>query len=98
MTNLEITKLCAEAMGIPHTVCADRYKVNFVEILDHRNPGNGGEYDPINNDAQAMKIIKEFPYIAIKAMQAELEKTPIENCDFNMAICEYIAKMKQETK
>lgn len=60
MTDLEMTKLCAEAMGIACEVNTDSHGSEFVEIIQARNPGNGGEYDPLHDDAQAMALVKRF--------------------------------------
>ena len=47
MTDLELTKLCAEAMGIdPEDVC--------------RQEWSSRRYDPLHDDAQAMALVKKF--------------------------------------
>jgi len=60
MTDLEMTRLCAEAMGITYRVSHDRRSGEFVEINTGRDPGNEGEYDPLHDDAQAMALVKKF--------------------------------------
>jgi hypothetical protein len=60
MTDLEMKKLCAEAMGLRVKISQDRmYSAGsglFIEIISERDPGNGGEYDPLRDDAQAMAL------------------------------------------
>ena len=90
MTDLEITKLCAEAMGIawdkgcPNIMCAecDEYAI---------------PYDPLHDDAQAMALMKKFPgacldefdlYVIMRGMDAPM--------DLNRAICECVAKMQKD--
>jgi len=65
MTDLEITKLCAEAMELPHKIATDRQNGDFVEIIKQSNPGNGGEFDPLHDDAQAMALLKSF-WLAVR--------------------------------
>ena len=57
MTDLEMTMLCAKAMKIVCTVSYDRYSnMAFAEIIDPANPGNGGAYGPLHDDAQCMAL------------------------------------------
>jgi hypothetical protein len=59
MTDLEMTRLCAEAMGIPCKVSFDkRSNADYIEINTGRDPGNEGEYDPLHDDAQAMALVR----------------------------------------
>ena len=59
MTNLEINGLCAAAMEIPHKI--SRYRgEDFIEILNERLPGNGGEYNPLRDREQAMDLVLRF--------------------------------------
>ena len=47
MTDLELTKLCAEAMGIE------------ISPVRHGD-GDFSLYDPLHDDAQAMALVKKF--------------------------------------
>jgi hypothetical protein len=67
MTHLEMTKLCAEAMGLKTTV-ADYahagYGISgtYVQLSsEHRGDGpNSDVYNPLHDDAQAMALVKRF--------------------------------------
>jgi hypothetical protein len=55
MTDLEMTRLCAEAMGFP-----------YPEPVGHPDIGHlvpwttDWTYDPLHNDSQAMELVKRF--------------------------------------
>jgi len=53
MTNLEITRACAEAMGL------ERLAVNGAEVVIGMTP-NRYVYRPLHDDAQAMALVKRF--------------------------------------
>jgi hypothetical protein len=55
--DLALVRRVAELMGIAHKVSACKYGGEFVEILDPKNPGNGGEYNPLTNDAQCFAVL-----------------------------------------
>lgn len=57
MTDLEITRLCAEAMGIPAVIEGDRL---FWWSGTTRGNRIQYAYDPLHNDAQAMALVKRF--------------------------------------
>ena len=57
MTDLEITELCAEAMGL------DSSK-GYVSIRCKECDEYGLTYDPIDNEGHSMELIKNFPIIA----------------------------------
>ncbi len=52
MTNLEITRLCAKAMG--YTILGTKHGDHIVIA------GGGCLYDPLHDDAQAMALIKKL--------------------------------------
>jgi len=52
MTDLEITKLCAEAMGYTKWGCHLGGLPGFTKET--------GVYDPVHDDAQAMALVKRF--------------------------------------
>lgn len=66
MTELDTTEavrlcaLAAEAMGIAHEINTDSHGIEFVEIISARNPGNGGEYDPLTNCEQCLALVERF--------------------------------------
>ena len=66
MTDLEMTKRCAEKMGWKHyglaskTVC---YKVSKCAIIADNDKGGDQVYDPLHDDAQAMALVKKFSLI-----------------------------------
>lgn len=51
MTYEEMTRLCAEAMGIPVSLLGGRWRVN---------PYHNDEYSPLHDDAQAMALVKKL--------------------------------------
>ena len=89
MTDLEITRLCAEAM----------------EIIDAYPMYGGNPYDPFHDDAQAMALVKKFllsidPAQPIGWHVAKQETKFFDAAyahedDLNHAICECVAKMQQ---
>lgn len=63
MTNLEITKLCAEAMDLDVVVHhADGYEDAIVTRSSavYAFRSDTDEYDPLHDDAQAMALVKRF--------------------------------------
>lgn len=103
MSDLEITKLCAEAMG--YTVSGDRRntrKLLGVWVEEH------GHYYPLHSDIQAMALVKKLGVSVDPAEDAppftwrtclppwdEDDKNYVEHSDLNRAICEVVAKMQQ---
>jgi hypothetical protein len=59
MTDLELTKLCADWRGIEYSVQKDRYGGEpYVRIEAFPGDANGGCYQPLHNDLQAMDLVK----------------------------------------
>jgi hypothetical protein len=92
MTDLEMTKLCAEAMGLKSRPT----KHNDQDVL----PMHDG-YDPLHDDAQAMALVKEFnlrigwfPEPGVAGNWGAYTY----NADLNRAIVECVAKMQKEKK
>ena len=101
MDDLEITKLCAEAMG---------FKVERdMQTCCHCSSDDGRAvffYDPLHDDAQAMALVKEFKIgidcgrdggdmsAASLVVNGVMYVRHAE--DLNRAICECVAKMQQE--
>lgn len=93
MTNLEITRACAEAMGL------ERLAVNGAEVVIGMTP-NRYVYRPLHDDAQAMALVKRFRL----EVYCEPEHDDLWLCnerngeasmhaDLNRAICLCVAKM-----
>ncbi len=85
MTDLEITKLCAEAMGVtPSLVHADG------QI----------KYWPLTEDAQAMALVKKFGVAVYRGDSgwwwADIINLVmrVSNADLNRAICLCVANMQ----
>ena len=99
MTDLEMTRLCAEAMY------GDRFLEFGGKILlpNMRSESNG--YDPLNNNAQAMALVKRFGMEMSRAQTGEwfvrhflCGSEAIINTDLNRAIVECVAKMQSAKK
>lgn len=109
MTDLEITRLCAEAMEAPPTLpgSSDIWAVSIA----YRPEGKSTKcwvrstYDPLHDDAQAMALVKKFDMriaehsydhwrAAIPNQQIGLDYTSHEQ-DLNRAICECVARMQK---
>ena len=109
MTDLEVTKLCAEAMKFsacrPYGGASHRFQIAHA--------GFGWElYDPLHDDAQAMALVKRLRVMLrpeysggvydrkltgrwIAATNtAGLNDYQEVNADLNRAICECVAKMQ----
>ena len=96
MTDLEITKLCAEAMGYP---------TNWA------NPdiplGGPHNYNPLHDDAQAMALVKKLGIAVYHecrytdsrvvwiAWRMGDPSTKIVNSDLNRAACECVAEIQK---
>ena len=84
MTDLEITNLCAEAMGI-YPDAKWFYVVGGITM----------KYQPFYDGAQAMALLEKYPFECLDAMWAS-----IKNCnmlaplDLNRAICVCVAQMQ----
>ena len=109
MTDLEMTKLCAEAMELT-VVRADEFGV-FVEDDDLADAANATgcnscslppwRYDPLHNDAQTMALMKRIKLMADwrgdpegDVWQVEGESSWSMNHDLNGAIVECVARMQ----
>lgn len=94
MTDLEITKRCALAMGY-----TDRYVYPDGLDLMFRN---GTQYDPLHDDAQAMELTKKFKlnigqlsggWCKVFIMPTEGRMHEGESQDLNRAICLCVASL-----
>ena len=103
MTDLEITKLCAEAMGYSVVKGDGRYKNRMAIATKDGEPVTN--YDPLKHDAQAMALVKKFR-ISVNSYNDDYQVWPTRidkkiagnactfAADLNRAICECVAKMK----
>ncbi len=104
MNDIEITKRCAEAMGL--TVWPEKHSDGL--FVDGRGPVLQGTFstlwNPLTNDAQAMALVKKFvlhiEWLATKDWSVDFgSRAQIQfvacNSDLNRAICECVAKMQK---
>lgn len=102
MTDLEITKLCAEAMGLKG-VHISHDKFGDARVLYVPSGNDGVRYNPLHDDAQAMALVKKLRLSVIAAPMAgwivhngeDATFTKSVGTDLNRAICECVAKMKE---
>ena len=95
MTDLEITKLCAEAMWFSDGWNEHRKGLVFL-AADY------SAYDPLHDDSQAMALVKRYPHECLEAMKRELITPPVlpnkrllRATDLNRAICECVARIQK---
>ena len=95
MTDLEITRLCAAAMGIP--TWEEASGGPEILYLDVR-VSTGVKYRPLHDDAQAMALMKKFKLgLAFSGHWSVYEQGDGESghaADLNRAICECVAKIR----
>ena len=99
MTDLEITRLCAEAMGLKTVqyVTGDGCLCTANEKLK-----KDFYFDPLHDDAQALALVKKFG-LAIDIMSVRKlgwcvwpsDDALIVNVDLNRAICECVARIEE---
>ena len=94
MTDLEMTKLCAEAMGLSTT---EQYGMVFDE-------SGRALYDPLHDDAQAMALVKDLrlnvgpiavdhePMWAVSFLVRNGPTDWTEHANLNRAIVECVAR------
>ena len=109
MNDIEITRLCAEAMGY------DEYSEHIDaegrwEIYLERDAGIGTRiYWPLNDDAQAMALVKKFGLhlgredigdwiVEMFSWKRGLWMEVAHSKNLNRAICECVAKMQVAKK
>ena len=98
MTDLEMTRLCAEAMGNPWL---EWFREVGMSDLGKIGPQNMPFFDPFHDDAQAMALVKWFGMEMSRAQTGEwfvrhflCGSEAIINTDLNRAIVECVAKMQ----
>ena len=104
MTDLEITKLCAEALDIPLDIDGIP---NVVSVTDPNAPFllNRVPWNPLHDDAQAMALVKKLQLFIMPEHEGlawhvsdkkDNEKFGVGDDDLNRAICECVAKMQKD--
>ena len=98
MTDLEITKLCAEAMGFKE-LSEERTYLWVAEIDLPEHEAGWIPYNPLHDDAQAMVLLRLFRlrvnyYGEESPWSVSSEKSRGDSEDLNRAICECVAKMQ----
>jgi len=81
MTDLEITKLCAEAMGLDEKT---------LQVLESGWTGRG--FDPLHDDTQAMALVKKLRLNCY--YDGMWCSGPYLNDDLNRVICCHAAKIQ----
>lgn len=103
MTDLEITRKCAERMGIECRVIPGSIFVRLVASKKDYNGVKEFSYAPLYDDAQAMALVKKFslridkfsekaPWLVIAESGGEFAEA--DNHNLNRAICECVANLK----
>lgn len=100
MTDLEITRLCAEAMGLEFKVARELWCDDAPLAIWTKD----GEYRPLHDDAQAMALVKKFGIgidqgkpgadLSAAALFSDGQMFTAVNEDLNRAICECVAKLQ----
>lgn len=109
MSDLELTKACAEAMGLRWDGVSNLKCWNENSRTNWVYDGNVGfRFDPLNDDAQVMALLKKFSIqihhhgfagatASLVTVQGrmKLDDVPTKICanNLNRAICECVAKM-----
>ena len=104
MTDLEMTRLCAEAMAM--NVRESYWAGVGAKVLETDEWMDGADhyrrYDPLHDDAQVMALVKKFKLQVLPNPAhggwwiAVANKDANGNDDLNRAIVECVAKMRAE--
>ncbi len=98
MTDLDMTKLCAEAIG--YTVSDGNYGPTALYCQKPEDGVPNVFFSPLTNDAQCMALVKKFRLNigqltnGIKVFTPDL-RFDADSKDLNRAIVECVAKMRQ---
>ena len=106
MTDLEITRLCAEAMDFPEDESATHaisYRQEGHIWIRHEADAIGRMYHPLHDDAQAMALVKKME-IDITYFRGSMiyrashypSGTKVLGATLNMSVCECVAKMQAQ--
>lgn len=109
MTDIEMTKLCARAMGYTLWCYSGHWNKEYAstQAMPIRVCGMPDEdYDPLHSDDQAMAVMKKLRIAVIFDDEKGLwlagpggvvaSKHDAESSDLNRAIVESVAKMQRE--
>jgi hypothetical protein len=106
MTDLEMTKLCAKAMGYRNIECSPiaRLDIDPGKVSVSKTGTSPSEqYDPLNDDAQAMALLKRFNLDISRCDDGDFmvswgEKlgSYTRSDNLNRAIVEAVAKMQNK--
>lgn len=106
LTDLEVTKLCAEAMGlVGYVPCATGPFASKSMLTARDGEQSVLYYDPLNHDAQAMALVKQFNLCILRPDSNGWWEVHLADDDFsfsnknlNDAICECVAQMQARSK
>lgn len=105
MTDVEITRLCAKAMGLVFEVPRE---FSGQRIFEEMYAAKKSQYNPLHEDAQAMALVKKFgllcdpqhdgqDFSTDQGWEVSHPSLPEEylsiSPDLNRAICECVAQM-----
>ena len=110
MTDLEMTRLCAEAMGLRYQTGYDS-KAEYADSICLYDSGSNlwhTVYDPLHDDAQAMALVKRFglflgkfskgDYWCVETHARFEELYHYRSDDLNRAIVNCVARMQKSKK
>lgn len=103
MTDLEITRMCAKAMGLETVDVWGHPHIRHSKWYDRDTSDEHGAlkaYNPLTDDAQAMALVKRFGLNIsyhygkniVRVSDGLTIKTPYRD-NLNKAICECVVKM-----
>ena len=103
LSDLEMTKLCAEALGMPYITPSDDYDGRAGIMICDEHGNARYTFHPLRDEGNAMRLVKQLGisinylrgsqcWIAIRA-HGYYE----ENYDLNRAIVECVARMQDES-
>lgn len=104
MTDLEMTKLCAEAMGFESSEWSRFVQHPSPSSVPVRESEDDGytSFDPLHDDAQAMALVKKFNLFINKGFDympfrwfVVGYRSDGADADLNRAIVECVAKMQE---
>ena len=99
MNDLEMTKLCAKAMG--YKLTGHDASEPAIQVVAFKGGLSPFAFDPLHNDEQAMVLLKKFPFECLSAIRANLMNVPFNACEtnwLNHVIVKCVANMQQAKK
>lgn len=103
LTDLEITRACAEAMELEVRHVSDNEPQHTIRVIR-----TGAPYFPLTNDAQAMALVKRIGLtcmwsrggweVSFSEANSEFCKSHAMHMDLNRAICLCVAQMQTRSK